>query len=101
MTVGPWECPRCKRINAAWLDHCDCKPEQPNQQQVYLRGVAMCQKCGQPNFGEHVCSVPYSVRIVEPISGVTWATECPFCDALVWYGATHNCPRGPKPAVAK
>ena len=22
----PWECPRCKRINAPFTPYCDCKP---------------------------------------------------------------------------
>lgn len=21
---GAWECPRCRRINAPWMSHCDC-----------------------------------------------------------------------------
>lgn len=23
---SPWECPRCKRINAPYLPYCECKP---------------------------------------------------------------------------
>ena len=23
----PWECPRCKVINAPWVAHCTCRPE--------------------------------------------------------------------------
>ncbi len=26
----PWECPRCKTINAPWLSHCKCKPNPLN-----------------------------------------------------------------------
>lgn len=24
----PWECPRCKTINAPWVAQCTCKPEE-------------------------------------------------------------------------
>ena len=24
----PWECPRCHKINAPWVEYCDCEPEQ-------------------------------------------------------------------------
>lgn len=24
--MGPWECVRCGRVNAAWMPWCDCKP---------------------------------------------------------------------------
>ena len=24
----PWECPRCHRINAPWVERCNCEPKQ-------------------------------------------------------------------------
>ena len=24
----PWECPRCGKVHAPWVEHCDCKPRQ-------------------------------------------------------------------------
>jgi len=23
-----WECPRCHKVHAPWVDACDCKPER-------------------------------------------------------------------------
>lgn len=27
--MRPWECPRCRKINAPWLNQCFCQPTQP------------------------------------------------------------------------
>lgn len=27
MINNPWECPRCKTINSAWMNQCTCEPE--------------------------------------------------------------------------
>lgn len=29
MTRTAWECPRCQRMNAPHVDHCDCAPNTP------------------------------------------------------------------------
>lgn len=30
----PWECPRCKTINAPWLSQCTCKPVEKHISEI-------------------------------------------------------------------
>lgn len=43
MTNKPWECPRCKRINAPFNPTCFCSPEKKSEYVedalVYLNGL--------------------------------------------------------------
>lgn len=73
MTNQPWECPRCKRMNAPFNPTCFCSPpaqgninelekmlRDPLAQQQFNPGwVAHCQDCGQMLNGltKHVCKV--------------------------------------------
>lgn len=38
----PWECPRCKTINAPWLSQCTCKPEVKEE---YIIGDILPEQC--------------------------------------------------------
>jgi hypothetical protein len=70
MTNSPWECPRCKRINAPFNPACFCQPDNtswvgkiindPKTQQQFNPGMAAhCFSCGVMLNGltKHVCKV--------------------------------------------
>lgn len=40
----PWECPRCKTINAPWLSQCTCKPEVKEEYDCEIaKAIPKCQ----------------------------------------------------------
>ena len=82
MTNQPWECPRCKRINAPFTPTCFCNPEKG------LQGLAreVLERKGQDQFKpmELPAGLPY---------GYKRTSECSNCGGHhgVWNNQPVEC----------
>ena len=62
--ANPWECPRCKRINAPSTPYCDCKPEASAAKEYSALLVAWeatqqyswCIRCQSPHDKNLQCA---------------------------------------------
>ena len=54
-----WLCPRCKKVNAPWVPHCDCKSEDKESSQKINESKwgYHCPTCKQwcQNGQMHIC----------------------------------------------
>ena len=73
--MNPWECPRCKRINAGWVPHCECKPAAAENDKDDV--LSHCGKCGKFLNHGHTCTPP--------------VFRCTTCGSLCPTNQYHSC----------
>ena len=71
----PWECPRCKIINAPWLSQCTCKPEIREE---YILGDILPEQCG--------CNAAEAIKKCESDDDHEWE-----CTGMSTDGDTYRC----------
>lgn len=57
-----WECPKCGKVNAPWVQSCDCFEKAKEKQQLGM--YRFCLKC-HTTYGderEHICQPPPEIE---------------------------------------